>query len=187
MGKRGPRPSRGDSRKRVGNVEIYKGSTKDGTEVVQWDAIPPCQVEDCNIFAVCPYDKAGRCRVRAEYLDYVHTLMHGQIDKENNLARFRLGLEVIPLFNQLIDIKIAAFGRQPLQLGRHGYTVNPIMREMRACIKAISDSISQLNSIDAFKGSGLKGVDELVGNQDYYDSLFEGKPKKESFKMRNRV
>ncbi len=62
MGKRGPRPSKGDSRQRIGNVEIYKGSTKDGTEIVQWDAVPQCMEEDCNIFSVCPYDKCGRCR-----------------------------------------------------------------------------------------------------------------------------
>lgn len=187
MGKRGPRPSKGNSKNRVGNVEIYKGSTADGTEVVQWDAIPQCQEEDCNIFGVCPYEKAGRCRVRSEYLNYVHLIMHGQIDATNKLARFRLGMELIPLFNQLIDLKIASFGRQPLYLGKHGYSVNPIMRELRACVKAISDTLSSLNNIKAFEGSGPKGVDSLVGDQDYYDNLFQGKPQTEDFKMRNRV
>jgi len=187
MGKRGPRPDKGDSRNRIGNVEIYKGSTHDGTSVVQWDAIIQCEEEDCTIFAVCPYEKHGRCRVRSEYLDYVHYVMHGQIDSENKMALFRLGLEVIPLFNQLIDIKIAAFGAKVSYVSKRGINVNPVLRELRACIKAISDSISSLVSIGAFEKSGPKGVDAVIGDQDYYDNLFAGTPKKEEFKMRNRV
>lgn len=187
MGKRGPRPSKGNSRDRVGDVEIYKGMTKSGTPVVQWDAVIECEEEACNIFNVCPYEKSGKCRVRSEYLDYVHHIMHGQIDSDNKMANFRLGLEVIPLFNQLIDIKIATFGRPITSVGKNGTTVNPVLRELRACIKAISDSLSTLTAMRAFEKSGPKGVDSLVGDQDYYDSLFSGSPQTEEFKMRNRV
>lgn len=187
MGKRGPRPDKGDSRKRVGDIEIYKGSTKDGSSVVQWDAVIQCESEDCTIFNVCPYEKCGRCRVRSEYLDYVHNILHGQIDNENKMALFRLGLEIIPLFNQLIDIKIAAYGARVSYADKFGIKVNPILRELRACIKAISDSISSVTNMGAFESNGPKGVDAVIGDQDYYDNLFKGTPKKEEFKMRNRV
>lgn len=187
MGKRGPKPEKGDSRQRIGNVEIQKGSTKDGHVVVQWDAIAECNEEGCNIFGVCPYDKHGKCRVRTEYMGYVHQIMHGQIDGANEICLFRLGMELIPLFNQLIDIKIAAFGATVTYATNRGMVMNPIFRELRACVKAISDTLNSLSNMGAFEKSGPKGVDTLTGDQDYYNALFQGTPKKETFKMRNRV
>jgi len=187
MGQRGPRPSKGRSHDRIGNVEIHKGCTKDGVPVVQWDAIISCVQEDCHIFEVCPYKKVGKCKVRSEYLSYVHTIMHGQIDNDNKMAKFRLGLELIPLFNQLIDIKIAAYGARPTFVHKHGIAVNPILRELRACVKAISDTIMSLTNMGAFEKSGPRGIDTLVGDSNYYDELFTEGPVKEEFKMRNRV
>lgn len=187
MGKRGPRPNKGNSHNRIGNIEIHKGSTKDGVPVVQWDAIITCVEEDCHIFDVCPYEKRGKCRVRTEYLSYVHTIMHGQIDPDNRLAKFRLGMELIPLFNQLVDIKIAAYGAKPIYHHKSGMSVNPILRELRACVKAISDTLGALTTMGAFENRGPKGVDALLGDGNYYDELFTEGPVKEEFKMRNRV
>jgi hypothetical protein len=187
MGKRGPRPEKGESRDRIGNVEIHKGRTKEGNQVVQWDAIIPCEGEHCHIFEVCPYEKAGRCRVRAEYLMYVHEIMHGQIDPNNRLSIFRLGMELIPLFGQLIDIKIASYGARPTFVHKNGMGVNPILRELRPCIKAISDTLGSLTTMGAFDKSGPKGVDSLIGDTNYYDELLTGTPAKEEFSMRNRV
>ncbi len=186
MGRRGPRPDKGKSRDRIGNVEIYKGSTQDGVSVVQWDAITVCEEESCNIYTVCPYNKVGKCRVRSEYLDHVHTIMHGQINSDMKLALFRLGMELIPLFNQLIDIKIAAYGCTTVIATKHGWSVNPIMRELRACIKGISDTLGSLTNMGAFDKGGPKGTDTVLGNSDYYDKLFTEGPVKEEFKMRNR-
>ena len=187
MGKRGPKPNKGDSSKRIGNIEIHKGSTKDGSPVVQWDAIIPCQEEDCHIYDVCPYEKYGKCRVRTEYLGYVHTIMHGQIDSNNRLAKFRLGMELIPLFNQLIDIKIASYGMRPTFVHAKGMSVNPMMKELRACVKAISDTLVSLTNMKAFEKNGPRGIDPLIGDGSYYDDLFTEGPVKEEFKMRNRV
>lgn len=187
MGKRGPRATKSDSHKNIGNIEIHKGATKDGVPVVQWDAIPECEVEYCNIGEVCPYEKSGKCRVRAEYLSYVHTIMHGQIDNSNEMGKFRLGMELIPLFNQLIDLKIAAFGARVTYASKFGVSMNPIFRELRACIKGISDCLGSLNNLGAFDKNKMKGVDTVLGDTDYYDQLFTDAPVKEEFKMRNRV
>lgn len=185
MGQRGPRPTTRDAKKHVGSIEIQKGQTAEGIPVVTWDAIIPCEDEKCPITEHCPYEHAGRCRVRKEYIAYVQKLLLGQVDKEKEMVVFRIGMELIPLFNQLIDIKIHSYGKRPVYVTDKGnYAVQPLLKELRACLKAISDCLSNLS--DGFSG-GVKGMDDLVGDTGYYEKLFNGENQQKEFKMRNRV
>lgn len=186
MGMRGPKPTTQDFKRHTGSIEIQKGQTKEGIPVVAWDAIITCEEDKCPIVHVCPYDHAGKCRVRREYIGYVHRLMLGQVEKKNTMAHFKIGMELMPLFNQLIDIKIHLYGTKPIYVTTQGnYQSNPLLKELRACLKDISNCISGMS--EAFEGGGPKGIDALTGDSNYYDELFAGEPEEEDFKMRNRV
>lgn len=190
MGDRGPKPSTSDYHKRSGSIEMHKGQTEEGIPVVAWDAIITCVDEDCPIHTVCPYTRSGKCKVRREYISYVYKILMGQVDKDDSVAHFRIGMELVPLFLQLIDIKIYSYGSLVSYISPKGdLKVNPLMREMRSCIRSISDTIRALE--DSFspdgKRKGLKGADSLIGDTEYYDALFHGEPVEEEFKMRNRV
>ena len=186
MGKRGPAKQTADFKQHIGNIELQKGRTKEGIPVVTWDAVPQCEADACPINVLCPYEKAGKCRVRKEYITYVQSLLFGQIDKGNSMARFRIGMEVLPLFLQLITMKIHSHGATVTYLDRNGnIRMNPIHRELRSCIKAINESMKGMS--EAFDNKGPKGVDTLLGDNNYYDGLFEGAPEEETFKMKNRV
>ena len=186
MGKRGPVKSTSDFKQHIGNIELQKGQTKEGIPVVTWDAVPQCEADACPINTLCPYEKAGKCRVRKEYITYVQSLLFGQVDKENQMARFRIGMEILPLFLQLITLKIHSHGSLVTYIDNRGsIRMNPIHKELRSCIKAINEAFKGIEV--AFEGKKVGGVDSLLGDGDWYDGLFEGEPEEESFKMRNRV
>jgi hypothetical protein len=193
MGKRGPMPLKGDARKRLGDVSITKGSTPEGIPIVQWDSIQECEQERCNIFSSCPYEKHGKCGVRKEYINYVYRHFVGCVDGNDKMALFKIGLAVVPLFSHLVTMKIACHGLPATYFDeKGGVKVNPLFREIRETIRAISSVVNEMKeSFDTLRkkedvltcGSG----DDLLGNSSYYDQLFCGEAPKVERTMRNRV
>lgn len=191
MGKRGPMPTVGDARKRLGDVSITKGSTPDGIPVVMWDSIPECDPERCQIVEVCPYEQRGKCAVRKEYLDYVYRHFMGSVDGKDKMALFKIGMEIVPLFSHLVTLKIASHGTQATYFDAKGnIKVNPLYREIRETIRAIGSVMYGMSEAFGKSGKGLNDGgfgDDLLGNSDYYDNLFKGEAPRVDRKMRNRI
>lgn len=188
MGKRGPMPTKGDAKQRLGDLSIHKGSTPDGVPVIMWDCIQDCEGDTCRVYDICPYEKYGKCRIRKEYLDYVYRHFIGSVHATDSMALFKIGMIIVPLFSQLISLKIASHNTFPTFYDSKGMIrVNPLYREIRETLRAVSGSISDImNSLDVKKGDGGVG-DDLLGNSDYYDNLFKGEAPRVDRKMRNRV
>lgn len=188
MGLRGPKPSAGDARKRLGDLSIYKGSTPDGVSVIQWDSIPECVQKKCNIFVICPHDKEGKCGVQKEYLEYVYTHYIGSVQPDDKMALFKIGIELVPLYSHLVTLKIANHGRQATYFTAKGdIKVNPLFREIRETIKCIGSLLSSISESLEFKGGEGGTGDDLHGNSSYYDNLFKGEAPRVERKRRNRV
>lgn len=189
MGLRGPKPSLGDAKKRLGDLSIYKGQTPDGIKVVQWDCIPICSGERCNIFPTCPHNKEGKCGVQKEYLDYVYIHYVGSVNPSDKMALFKIGMELIPIYSHLITLKIANHGRGATYYDNKGnIRVNPLFREIRETIRTISTILSDIAESFSFNGGeGIEKEDLRSGDESYYDSLFVGEGVKVERKRRNRV
>lgn len=190
MGKRGPKPSTNSGLKdRLGAVSILKGSTRDGIPVVQWDAIQDCDGRRCNLGATCPLmDEGKKCGIRREYLDYVYRHLIGFVKPTAKMSLFKIGFHLIPLFSQLVSLKIANHGRPVTYLTDKGsIQMNPLFREIRETIRAINQNIADIaDDMDkGFQGGG-EG-DDLLGDSGYYDQLFQDGSIKVERKMRNRV
>ena len=190
MGIRGPKPTVGDAKKRLGDLSIYKGSTPDGVAVVQWDSIPECDSDHCNIKELCPHTKSGKCGVQKEYLEYVYTHYIGSVNPKDKMALFKIGIELVPLYSHLITLKIANHGRRATYITDKGdLKINPLFREIREtirCIGALLGSIAESFEEKANAGDGGVG-DDLTGNSEYYDNLFKGEAPRVERKRRNRV
>jgi hypothetical protein len=164
-------------REKIGGVAIHKGK-KAGTEtpIVMWDAIPKCDPDTCPIEDVCPYMKNGKCTLRANYQKHVVDCVLScfeEVDKEQML---KIGMHLIPLYAQLIQMKIHALKAAPLVISRGALVPNPIFKEVRTIIRDITFVLRDLgiSREDALKGGDLPSMDNSKGSSTYYDTLLEG-------------
>ncbi len=180
----GPDSTKADPRKKLGSLEIHKGSTKEGIPVVMWDSIPQCIPERCKMEEVCPYTHTGKCSVRMKYITHVYQSLIGQVNPTDAIALFKIGFHLVPLYGHLVQFKMEEFGEQVMLASDNGKRyVNPIFKEIRETIKCI-------NSIQKDLGHSIeKDIlrDSMTqGDNDYYDNLFEDGSEMDT-KKRNKV
>ncbi len=151
--------------KDIGAMTLTKGPFK-GKTLISWDAVMDC-TEDCPINDRCPYDRTRRlCELRRRYLESVLISVENGLKGEaiDDLDIVQVGLLLVPLFSQLVTFKIKAhsLGDQIM----YGKGVHPVYKEIRQCIRSISDIIGDLKMKGSEKKKGL-----LDGDSDYYDRM----------------
>lgn len=183
-GRRGPDPSTANARGNLGTVNIVKGQTKGGLPVVMWDICPICDPDTCPIQEVCPYTQTGKCTVRMKYLGHVYETLHGQVTTDDPMALFTIGFHMVPLYNQLVQFKMHEYGANVVCHTNNGKSyINPIFKEIRETIKAISSAMKEINpSLDR----DLLRDKITHGDDGYYESLFEDGPEIQTRK-RNKI
>lgn len=180
----GPEASTANARHRLGNVQIHKGSTRDGIPVVMWDAVPACEPATCKMEEVCPYTHTGKCGVKLKYLNHVYTSLIGQVDRDDAIALFKIGFHLVPLYGHLIQFKMEEYGSRVMHSQENGKRyINPIFKEIRETIKVISSVMKDMRgSVEAdIMRDMIKD-----GDEDYYDSLFNNEGDIDT-KKRNKV
>jgi len=169
---------------RANTPNISRGRTKTGNKVVSWDVLSYCLPDECPMREVCPYKKRPdvKCMVELKYVNAVYDLFIGaNMEDMDALALNRAGLMLIPLYHQLVKLKIAAYGvRNPIiMLPNKTITVHPVFKETREVMKTINSILK-----DTFKTAKPPKDDipnefdpELeraleVGNPDKYEELY---------------
>jgi len=111
------------------------------------------------------------CRVAASYLKSVSTTILGNYeDKMDEGTLFRVGMHIIPLYRNLIKMKIEEIGvKRVVQKDERGkLSINPLYKEIREYIKLLEQM---------WKSVGITGVmvsapgDGFVEGDNYYEQM----------------
>ena len=164
-------------RERIGGIAIHKGK-KSGAEtsIVMWDAVPRCDTETCPIVDMCPYNKNGLCTLRSNYQKHVVDTVLGCFEDISGEEMLQIGMHLIPLYSQLIQMKILALNAPPMVVSRGSLVPNPIFKEIRVIIREISACLREIgiSGASSLKGGNIPkmpGVDDGRGDRSYYESL----------------
>lgn len=164
-------------------VKGHRGKTS--MPFVIWESVDKCDTTRCPVATGCEYIgfcQDGKCAVQAKYLSSVINTVFSAINgKADELALMEVGMLLIPLFNQLVKLKIQEVGLQGqiVEMTKKGPMINPILKEIRACIMTIKATMQDLIHRKDIKGPLVgdfggnptcKGNDQ-EGTPDYYASL----------------
>lgn len=157
---------------------------------VIWESVDKCDPETCPVGKGCEhmgFCENEKCAVQAKYLGSVMEVVFKAIDKRaDEMALMEVGFLLIPLFNQLVKLKIQEVGLQGriVEYTKKGPMINPILKEMRSCIMTIKATMQDLIHKKDLKDDAVKipGNITAVGNTqegmpDYYAAL-RAKPTK---------
>ena len=163
-------------REKIGGIAIHKGK-KDGESIpiVMWDAIPKCDPESCPIVELCPYNKNGNCTLRVNYQKHVVDTVLNSIKEITPEQMLKVGMHLIPLYTQLIQMKMLALNADPMVVARGAMVPNPIFKEIRIIIREVSACLRDIgiSGETLLKGGGIPAVANDKGSTTYYDSLLE--------------
>jgi hypothetical protein len=158
----------------------------DGTPLTVWDAISKCSKRDCRLKDICGWAKSKRpldkCQVESKYITRVtNTLLTNIGSRGDEMQWQRIGLHLIPLYIQLIKMKMIALVVDIEATTKQGPKIHPIFREIREILKAIR---SERDSIGIDKMSKKMSEDPdineyMYGDADYVESLSEQPPEEE--------
>jgi hypothetical protein len=167
-----------------GSLQVYKGKREE-KELVSWDLVPDCNRDSCTAWKSCTVGQnmgltTERCSVRLNYLKTVEKIMFSPHNRgkmsEQQIMMF--GFQVLPLYAQLINLKIfeAGYaGQIQVSIGKHGQRqIHPIYKEIRETIRVINLSWKMigLDPISMKERSPFGGTgDNENGDPMYYDSL----------------
>jgi hypothetical protein len=164
-------------REKIGGIAIHKGkSGTNETPVVMWDAIPRCNIDTCPISDMCPYNKNGNCTLRVNYQKHVVDTVLGSLKEVDGSQMLKIGMHLIPLYTQLIQMKIIALEAAPMVVARGASVPNPVFKEIRVIIREISACLRDIGiSMDPdLKGGNIPQMPkDQKGSRTYYDSLME--------------
>lgn len=173
----------------VGDIGARKGMVDAKKILLTWDAIPPCQDEQCPAHHMCGrYQHKGKCTVMLSYMKGIGTvLLREYKDVMTDEDLIKIGLHLLPLYRNLCKLKIEELGvRRVLNTNMQGnYVVNPIYREIRDTIKTIETVWKNLALPAPMNGKGNGGSGgkkpplrdpEIYGDPEYYESLGEFEP-----------
>lgn len=161
------------NRERIGGVAIHKGKNgTDETPIVLWDAIPKCDVDTCPIVERCPYSKNGHCGLRLSYQKHIVDMVLGSLESVDSEQMLKIGMHLIPLYTQLVALKVEALAAPTMVVSRGSLVPNPLFREIRSVIKDISFVLRDIGigTVPGLSGN-LPGADKRKGNSTYYDEL----------------
>jgi len=175
----------------VGSLKPTKGAVaKTGLILIAFDAIQECKGSDCPIYEDCPYVKKGRCTIELKYLDAVQTSIFKDIGtKMTQNLQNKITLFVMPMFQQLIRMKMEAFSVQRVTyVNRQGTVkIHPIYSEIRSVIQSLCRTMEHLGMsgdyLDAIEASpgdaahwniydGMSGYAAHLARNDAEKSLF---------------
>ena len=162
--------------KNKGSLVINKGKSS-GLALCSFDALTNCTMKDCCIYDSCPYnkDKNKACGIRKQYLSHVLKTLEKVPSTLNELVGLKIGFNLIPLFSQLINMKILAHSLSGNIM--RGTQIHPVFREIRQTIKLITDLLKDLEPKDKYEN--------FTGTSSYYDELFtEEKPEAPTHKRK---
>jgi len=164
-------------REKIGGIAIHKGKAKGAeTSIIMWDAIPRCDPDTCPISDHCPYNKNGRCTLRVNYQKHIVDSVLGSLPEISEAQMLHIGMHLMPLYTQLVQMKIVALDAEPMVVARGSTVPNPVFKEIRAIIREICSCLKEIgvhaNAVLAGGNIPTKPNDGR-GDRSYYDGLME--------------
>lgn len=149
-----------------------------------WSATPNCILTQCPAYHACPYDKeaAQKCQLILKYLRTCELMVvdnfYEQLD-ESQL--FRIGMHLMPLYKQLVRLKIVEMGVTTLEdIGLRGQIkIHPVLKEIRETLRAIDQQWTLLGLDEKLKAPEIDDKGKVI-DLNYYDRM-----EKESLKEQN--
>ncbi len=162
----------------IGAIKIHKGSTKtQALNLVTWDAVPQCDVDTCPIEGTCPYSKIGTCGLRRSYQKHVVDSVLSCFKEMTPDIMLKVGMHLIPLYSQLVHMKVHSLNAPAMVISRGSLVPNPIFKEIRAIIREVSVCMDSLGMPRELLGKGIpKHVGDshdpsVKGDLTYYDEM----------------
>lgn len=158
--------------KMVLNKGVAEGS---GRTMQLWDVVKECS-EECPAYGICEYrpTPAGRCTFMHKYLQ---SIIDGLLAVEKELTDDQLkrfGFMVLPLYQQLIMLKIETVPLKSAIIGKGvGSKVHPVYKEIREVIKAIDAQLDKIGVSIPVKEpeSPEDAMDMEEGDPGYYERI----------------
>lgn len=174
--------------------------------LVSWDALPNCTENSCKIFDKCNITEGMKeskyvCGVMKNYLKSISLILFRNYgDKLDELQWTKIGLELLPLYRNLVRMKIYELGLVSITTtSRQGnIVINPIYREMREQMKVIELIWKSLNLGGIPLGVGdippdddFDGDEEAIeirpdGDPNYYDNMLKDIQKEKEERQEKR-
>lgn len=126
-----------------------KGMTKDGLQMIMFDAVQECRGEYCPIYVDCGYMKSGRCTVEMNYLKALLDSMTEMIGNDMDQGVLnKVTLHLLPLFHQLIRFQIHAYSVVDVCYTnpRGVIKAHPIFKEIRDTLRSIENTQASLGT-----------------------------------------
>lgn len=139
----------------------------DGIPLVLWNAVQDCH-EDCPIYSECPYDHSNKCELRKKYIRSVVNSLEKGIKEKDEIVNMKIGLMLVPLFNQLVTFKLIAHAQigNEMFISSKKIQINPVFKEIRDIMKDINGLMKELKVDGDVERRSL-----LNGDSDYYDTM----------------
>lgn len=149
-----------------------------------WSTLTPCMSEECPIFEGCPHEekkqRGGKCKVEQSYINTVASMVYRNFHKRFTEDQFFIvGMHILPMYRHLCRLKIWEWSVREVMYeddkGRRH--LNPIFREIREQIKAISGQwrmlgVGQYQVMEPRNPWGQSGK-PMVEAKPYYDRMGE--------------
>lgn len=159
-------------------ISLTGGYTGEALPMHIWESIGKCDPVRCPARERCTFpDKfpsTDKCHVQAQYLQTIYVaLVKDYIHEMDEYKIAQIGFLLLPLYGHLIKFKIYELSVETHNMvkpGKGGYSVMPIYKEIRECIKGIL-SVSK----DLF-GASLKFNPSNVNGIALEDTMQNGDP-----------
>ena len=169
----------------INTIKVKKGNVAK-VPFNAWDYVRNCIGEKCSISHMCDYPRDCKCGIEKAYLTAVlQPYNELLIEAADPVLNQWLGIHLIPLYHDLIRIKMAKLQYDSVVLsGPMGrITVNPLLQELRLQITAIrrelrESGIQRLLISRGHIGGGAVDNDlksYLDGAQGFYEEMSRGK------------
>lgn len=142
----------------------------DGIPLVLWNCVQDC-IEDCPIYDSCPYNREdSKCELRKKYIRSVVNSLEKGIKQKDEIAAMKIGLMLVPLFNQLVTFKLIAHAQHgnEMFISSKKIQINPVFKEIRDIMKDINGLLRDLSLDREVERKSL-----LNGDSDYYDTMIQ--------------
>lgn len=155
-------------------------------DAMLWSITSKCRNTDCPLYQDCRYDEKdddfARCIPELSALQSVHSAVISSVAEAFRTEEVLndIGFKLMPLYQILIKLYMYHDHVDIVERDERGkVSVNPVLREIRSTVKdidVIQKSIglggSYLRAAGIINVTGMvNGVDNAVGNTNYYDSL----------------
>jgi len=153
------------------------GMDKNDRTLLRWDPVTQCS-GDCVLYEECPYQKKGRCSLEQTYMNTIYrNLIHpdsakGISEQFSDFELQRVGLHLMPLYQQLIRFKKIAFAVEQIVISdkKGSVKIHPIFAEIRTVIREIERVMGALKIEEKWK----KKFGSAIGITDVsLEELFE--------------